>query len=171
MPKRPSKLAGVAIARCWKPPAPRRFQRRGTLTVGQIQPFDADFLFSAQRFFIISDSRFLPAAVRPPRFLGAAAFATVGGLFEVGADFALRAAQRAFIAAASRLLPAGVIPPRRVGARALRSDRRAGPVKPVPSSRALMALPIRSCSLFSSATILSRSNLGLLFGSRPSLGI
>ena len=33
---------------------------------GRLQPFDA-FLFSAQRFFIASEMRFLPAAVMPPR--------------------------------------------------------------------------------------------------------
>ncbi len=68
------------------------------------------------------------------------------------------------MAAACRLLPAGVIP-RRLGATVFRATRLVGPVKPAPSSRALMALPIRACSLFRSATILSRSNLGLLCGS------
>ena len=147
-------------------------QRRGILFGSQIQPFNAAFLLSAQRFFIISDNRFLPAAVRPPpRFLGTAGFATVVALFGAPADFALRAAHRAFIASASRLLPAGVMPPRRFGAVALRPERFAGPVMPAPSSRALMALAIRFCSLFSSETILSRSNLVLLSGARPCVGI
>src|ERR1035437_1205718 len=110
--------------------------------------YEAFFLLSAQRLFIISDSRFLPAGVRPPRFLGVAALATTVALFEVGADFALRAAQRAFIAAASRLRPAGVMPPGRLGATGLRGERLVGPVNPAPSSGALMAHPIRSCSLF-----------------------
>src|ERR1039458_747956 len=96
--------------------------------------FDVFALRSAQRLFIISERRFLPAAVRPPRFLGVAAFPTA-----VPFDFALRAAQRAFIAAASRLRPAGVMPPVRLGATVLRGRPR-GLVKPAPSSRALMAL-------------------------------
>jgi hypothetical protein len=96
--------------------------------------------------------------------LGAVPIAVVA-LFEAVGDFTLRAAQRAFIAADNRLLPAGVILPRRLGATGLRADRLVG------SSRALMALPIRSRSLFRSATILLRSNLGLLSGSRLCLGI
>ena len=37
---------------------------------GLVQPFEAAFRLSAQRFFIISDRRFLPAAViPPPRFI------------------------------------------------------------------------------------------------------
>jgi hypothetical protein len=66
----------------------------------QLQPFDDPpafedaFLFSAQRFFITSDRRFLPAALMPPRrFLGAAPPATVATVREVAADFDLRAAK------------------------------------------------------------------------------
>jgi len=130
-----------------------------------IQLFAAAFFLSAQRLFIASDSRFRPAAVRPPRFLGAAA-TLAPALFEVPANCALRAAQRAFIAAASRRLPAGVMPPERLGGIALRPGRA---VNPAPSSRALMALAIRSRSLFRSATILSRFNFGLLCGPWPCL--
>ena len=96
----------------------------------QLQPFgdppafEDAFLFSAQRFFIASDRRFLPAALMPPRrFLGAAPPATVAAVREVAADFDLRAAHRAFIAWDNRLLPAGVIP---LGSGATRCSKKAG---------------------------------------------
>jgi hypothetical protein len=129
---------------------------------GVLQPLEAAF-FSAQRFFIASEMRFLAAAViPPPRFFGATAAATMAVPRDLAGDFDLRAAQRAFIAAESRLLPAGVIPLPRFGATALPADRLGEPTKPAPLSRALIALPIRSRSLFSSATILSKSNGDLL---------
>jgi hypothetical protein len=117
----------------------------------------AVFLFSAQRLFIASEMRFLPAAVMPPR-----RFATIACVREGLVDFDMRAAQRAFIACDSRFLPAGVIPLPRFGEAALPFVRRAALAKPTPSRSALMALPIRSRSLFSSETILSRSNRNLL---------
>ena len=135
----------------------------------QLQPFrdppafEDAFLFSAQRFFIASDRRFLPAALMPPRrFLGAAPPATVATVREVAADFDLRAAHRAFIAWDNRLLPAGVIPLLRFGAPGLSAVRLGDPAGPAPSTRARIALPILSRSLFRSETILSRSNSGLL---------
>jgi hypothetical protein len=119
--------------------------------------------FSAQRFFIASEMRFLPAAVIPLlRFLGADAPATEDALCDGAGDFELRAAHRAFIAWDNRLLPAGVIPLPRFGATALPEGRVGDDAKPTPSSRALIALPIRSRSLFSSETILSKSNSNLL---------
>jgi len=63
---------------------------------------------SAQRFFISSDRRFLPAGVSPPPFFGARALA-VGAAFDVAAR---RSAQRLFIASAMRLRPSGVSLPR-----------------------------------------------------------
>jgi hypothetical protein len=118
---------------------------------GVVQPLEEAFFFSAQRFFIASERRFLPAAViPPPRFLVAVVRDAVD-------DFALRAAQRAFIAAANRFLPAGVIPPRRLGEAALRVARFVTLDKPAPSSKALIARPIRSRSLLRSETILLRS--------------
>ena len=124
-------------------------------------PLESAFLLSAQRFFIASEIRFLPAGViPPPRFLGAG-LATVDTFFTVTSDFALRAAQYALIAAACRFLPAGVIPPRRLGSALLLTRDLVGPVRPAPSSRALMAMPIRSCSAFNTAMILSRSNSDL----------
>ncbi len=98
----------------------------------------------------------------PRRFLGAAPPATVAAVREVAADFELRAAHRAFIAWDNRLLPAGVIPLRRFGAPALPALRLGDPARPAPSTRARIALPIRSRSLFRSETILSRFNSGLL---------
>src|ERR1022692_1504037 len=110
----------------------------------QVQALEAAFFFSAQRFFIASERRFLPAAVIPPaRFLGVVAAAER----DVVADFALRVAQRAFIAAASRFLPAGVIPPRRLGEAVLRGERLVAPASPTPSSKALTTRPSRSRSL------------------------
>jgi hypothetical protein len=54
------------------------------------------FLFSAQRFFVASEMRFLPATVIPlPRFLGVA---TAAAPRDAPGDFELRAAHRAFIA-------------------------------------------------------------------------
>jgi len=126
----------------------------------QVQSLEAAFFFSAQRFFIASERRFLPAAViPPPRFLAGVAVVVRDAV----ADFALRFAQRAFIAAARRFLPAGVIPPRRLGEAALRADRLVGFDNPAPSSRALIARPIRSRSLFRSDTIAFRSNSDLLY--------
>jgi hypothetical protein len=133
----------------------------------EIQAFNPQpdaFFFSAQRFFIASEMRFLPAAVIPPlRFLGADLPANETGLRDAVGDFELRAAHRAFIAWDSRLLPAGVIPLPRFGATALTEGRLGDAAKPTPSSRALIALPIRSRSLFSSETILSKSNSDLLY--------
>ena len=126
-----------------------------------VYPFDAAFRLSAQRFFIASDSRFLPAGVMlPPRFLPAG-LATLDTFFTMAADFVLRAAQYALIAAACRFLPAGVIPPRRLGAALLLTGDLVGSVETAPSSRALMAMPIRSCSVFNTAIILSRSKSSL----------
>jgi hypothetical protein len=131
---------------------------------GPLQPFEDAFLFAAQRFFIASETRFLPAAViPPPRFLGVDVPATVAALRDEASDFELRAAHRAFIAWDSRLLPAGVIPLLRFGATALPEGRLGDDDKPTPASRALIALPIRSRSLFSSETILSKSNSDLLW--------
>lgn len=126
----------------------------------QVQSLEAAFFFSAQRFFIAAERRFLPAAViPPPRFLVGVAVV----VRDVVADFALRVAQRAFIAAAKRILPAGVIPPLRLGVAALRADRLVGFDNPAPSSRAAIVRPIRSRSLFRSETIVLRSNSDLLW--------
>jgi hypothetical protein len=47
--------------------------------LGRTQPFaEAFFRRSLQRFFISSDRRFLPAAVRPPRFWATGALACLG---------------------------------------------------------------------------------------------
>src|SRR6266851_3673461 len=73
------------------------------------------------------------------------------------ADLNLPAAQRAFIASDRRRLPAALIPLPRLAA-----VPRLGLVTPAPSTRALIALSIRSRSLFNSETILSKSNRLLL---------
>src|SRR5579871_5253119 len=98
------------------------------------QPFDAAFLRSAQRFFIISDSRFLPAGViLPPRFLGE------GAALATPEFFALLSAQRRFIAKAIRWRASGDIPPLRFGAAFGGWPLRA---IPAPSSNAVIARPI-----------------------------
>jgi len=121
----------------------------------QLQPFrdppafEDAFLFSAQRFFIASDRRFLPAALMPPRrFLGAAAPAAVAAVRELAAGFDLRAAHRAFIAWDNRLLPAGVIP---CGALALPAYlQSAWAIPPDQLPRAERGSPFLSCLLRSS---------------------
>ena len=45
------------------------FARRNGAPAGRERFYELFFLRSAQRFFIASDSRFLPAGVRPARFL------------------------------------------------------------------------------------------------------
>src|SRR6202035_1476603 len=71
------------------------------------------------------------------------------------ADLNLPAAQRAFIASDRRRLPAALIPLPRLDAKA--AVARGGLVARTPPARALIALSIRSRSLLSSETILSRS--------------
>jgi len=116
--------------------------------------FEAACLFSAQRFFIASDMRLLPAAVMPPLcFFGAAAFVGADTFRDLVTDFALRAAHLAFIASDNRLLPAALMPPfRRLGAPLLAVEFGAA-TTPAPSSNELIALPIRSRSLFNSERI------------------
>jgi hypothetical protein len=112
--------------------------------------------FSAQRFFIASEMRRLPAALIPRRFPELAAVATEDETLAAG--FTLRAAQRAFMASDSRFLPAALIPPvRPFGLPRLATDL-AAVDRPAPSSKAAIALPIRSRSLFNSETIALRSN-------------
>ena len=117
-----------------------------------LEPAQEAFAFlSAQRFFIASDSLFLPAGVSRARLFGAAV---------LGDDlFDRRFAQRRFIASDKRRRPSGVMPPR-----LLRATFRVGPLgfKPAPSSRAVIARCIFSLSRFNSAMILSRSNMDLL---------
>jgi hypothetical protein len=104
--------------------------------------------FSAQRFFIASDSFFLPAGVSRPRFFGAAALAD--------RFFARRSAQRFFIASDNRRRPAEVMPPS-----LLRLTFRVAPLPlaPAPSIRAAIARAILSLSLFNSVMIVPRSNI------------
>jgi hypothetical protein len=104
--------------------------------------------------------RFLPALVIPPRFfLGASEALEVAAARGVAEDFDLRAAHRAFIASEMRFRPAALIPPdfRPLPGPLLLSEFDA-PVKPAPSSKELIALPIRSRSLFNSERICSRFN-------------
>jgi hypothetical protein len=117
-----------------------------------VEPAQEAFAFlSAQRFFIASDSLFLPAGVSRPRLFGAAVLGD--NLFD------RRFAQRRFIASDKRRRPSGVMP-----LRLLRATFRVGPLafKPVLSSRAVIARCIFSLSRFNSAMILSRSNMVLL---------
>ena len=114
---------------------------------GAVEPAQEAFAFlSAQRFFIASDSLFLPAGVSPPRLFGAA------GLGDNLLD--RRFAQRRFIASDKRRRPSGVMP-----LRLLRATYRVGPLafKPAPSRRAVIARCIFSLSRFNSAMILSSS--------------
>jgi hypothetical protein len=112
---------------------------------------EAFAFLSAQRFFIASDSLFLPAGVSPSRLFGAAVLGD--NLFD------RRFAQRRFIASDKRRRPSGVMP-----LRLLRATFRVGPLafKPAPSSRAVIARCIFSLSSFNSAMILSRSKMVLL---------
>ena len=114
---------------------------------GAVEPAQEAFAFlSAQRFFIASDSLFLPAGVSRPRLFGAAVLGD--NLFD------RRFAQRRFIASDKRRRPSGVMP-----LRLLRATFRVGPLafKPAPSSRAVIARCIFSLSRFNSAMILSSS--------------
>ncbi|MGA8792826.1 hypothetical protein, partial [Candidatus Binatus sp.] len=104
---------------------------------------------SAQRFFIASDSLFLPAGVSCPRLFGAAVLADN--------FFARRSAQRHFIASDNRRRPAGVMPPCLLGA-AFRGAPL--PLTPALSIRAAIARPIFSLSVLNSAMIVLRSNVG-----------
>jgi hypothetical protein len=112
---------------------------------------EAFLLLSAQRFFIASDSRFLPAGVSGPRLFGTAALGDK--------PFARRFAQRRFIASDKRRRPSGVMLPF-----LLRAAFRVRPLPPTPapSSNVAIARPIFSLSRFNSAMILSRSNFVLL---------
>jgi len=112
---------------------------------------EAFAFFSAQRFFIASDSFFLPAGVSRPRLFGTAVLR-----YKL---FARRSAQRRFIASDKRRRPSGVMLPR-----LLRAAFRVGPLPltPTPSSKAVIAPCIFSLSRFNSAMILSRSTMVLL---------
>src|SRR5271155_4452933 len=112
---------------------------------------EAFAFLSAQRFFIASESLFLPAGVSRPRLFGAAVLGD--NLFD------RCFAQRRFIASDKRRRPSGVML-----LRLLRATFRVGPLafKPAPSSRAVIARCIFSLSSFNSAMILSRSKMVLL---------
>src|SRR5208282_5829027 len=116
---------------------------------GRAPAQEAFAFLSAQRFFIASDSLFLPAGASRPRLFGTAALADE--------FFARRCAQRLFIASDNRRRPAGVMPPR-----LLRAAFRVAPLPLTPALpiRAAIARPIFSLSLFNSAMILLRSNIG-----------
>ena len=84
-----------------------------------------------------------------PRLFGAAALADK--------FFARRSAQRLFIASDNRRRPAGVMPPRLLrGAFGVAPL----PLTPAPPISAAIARPIFSLSLFNSAMIVLRSNIG-----------
>jgi hypothetical protein len=119
------------------------------------------FLFSAQCFFSAAEMRFLAAAVIP-RFVTAEVAVVVAVALGLPDDVDLRAAHRACIASDRRRLPAEVIPLPRLGAADPTVIRRVGLAVPSPSARASIALSNRSRSCFSSETILSRFNCGLL---------
>ena len=114
---------------------------------------------SAQRFFIASESRLRPAAVRPPRFLGFVVVPDTSPPAVLAAALLL-CAQRLFIASDSLRRPAGVRPPPRRGRRLPPAEAGGRPTRffegVFPSSRPTTWL-IRSSSLFSSATIISMS--------------
>ena len=121
-------------------------------------------LRSAQRFFIASESFFLPAALMPAVFLGLADALASFALETAGAPFLF--AQRCFIASDSLRRPAGVRPrPRRsVGAFAA-ADPGGRPTRFLAGalvSSKPMTSPIRTNSPFSSATILCMSKHFLL---------
>ncbi len=127
--------------------------------------YELVLFFSAQRFFIISDSLLRPAAVKPPLFF-------FGSLAVAFADRLLaprRAAQRRFIDSDRRLLPAGVRPWPRRGFVVPAEERPTDPPRPSIDSfsSAAIAWAIRSRSLFNSETIDCRSKVGLLWGNSP----
>jgi len=108
--------------------------------------------FSAQRFFIISESLLRPAGDRPPLFFLGATLALV---FAATLPAPRRAAQRRFIDSDRRLLPAGVRAWPRRGVVALGAGRPGNfEGTPINSfSSAAIARAIRSRSLFNSETI------------------
>jgi hypothetical protein len=128
--------------------------------------YELFLFFSAQRFFIISESLFRPAAVKPPLFFFGAALAVV---FTDPMLAPRRAAQRRFIDSDRRLLPAGVRPWPRRGFVVLAEERPTDPPRPSIDSlsSAAIAWAIRSRSLFNSETIDCRSKVGLMWGNSP----
>src|SRR5208337_4944447 len=96
---------------------------------------------------------FLPAGVSRPRLFGAAALADKF----FAQFFARRCAQRLFTASDNRPRPAGVMPPR-----LLRAAFRVAPLPLTPALpiSAAIARPIFSLSVFNSAMIVLRSNIG-----------
>ena len=99
------------------------------------------------------------------RLRGALPCASIKKSFEAYEPFFFLSAQRFFIASDSLLRPAGVSLPLRFLEAAILLEAAAFRTIFVDSfSSKLIARLIRSLSLFSSETILSRSNIGLLCG-------
>ena len=129
--------------------------------------YELCLFFSAQRFFIISESFLRPAGVRPPLFFFGAAPAVV---LTDPMPTRRRAAQRRFIACDRRLLPAGVRPWPRPGVVPAEERPADFPRPAIDSfSSAAIARAIRSRSPFNSETIDCRSKIGLPLGNRPNL--